>query len=109
MAASKNLTPQERSLRARAAAHQSWAQTDDPSKRTQPARDAMLARFEREVDPAGELSDAERRRRAEHARQAHMQRLSLKAAKARRLRAAADEIDAELDAELDSDAQGGDA
>jgi hypothetical protein len=46
-----------------------------------------LARFEREVDPSGELSVDERRRRAEHARQAHMARLALLSVQSRRARA----------------------
>ncbi len=78
------LTPSERSLRARAAAHASWANTADPSARTAPARRAALDRFEREVDPDGTLSPAERRRRAEHLRKAHMHGLALKSAQARR-------------------------
>ncbi len=44
----------------------------------------MLDRFEREVDPDGELTPAERTTRAEHARKAYFTRLSLKSAQARR-------------------------
>jgi hypothetical protein len=77
------LTEKQRSLRARIAAHASWARTGDPAKRTAPAREAFLKRFEREVDPDGQLDPVERRRRAEHARKAHMQRLALKSAVAR--------------------------
>ena len=50
----------DRSLIARLAAHESWARTTDPSARTEPARRALLARFEREVDPDGLLSAEER-------------------------------------------------
>lgn len=82
-----DLTPAERAQRARIAAHEKWAQAPDPSEATRPAREAYLARFEAEVDPDGKLSPAERRRRAEHARKAHMQRLALRSAKARRMRA----------------------
>jgi hypothetical protein len=39
--------------------------THDPRETTKPARDAFMARFEREVDPDGRLPEAERRRRAE--------------------------------------------
>ena len=92
----QSLTPEERALRSRIAAHKSWANTTDPSARTKPARDAMLARFEAEVDPDGTLAPNERRRRAEHARKAYMQGLALKSAKARRLRAQADGLDAEV-------------
>ncbi len=74
----------ERALRARMAAHSSWAKTADPSARTAPARKAALDRFEREVDPDGILPPAERARRAEHARKAYFTRLALASAKARR-------------------------
>lgn len=77
--------PGERRLAAQIAAHDSWARTEDRSARTAPARAAALARFEAEVDPAGVLAPMERRRRAEHARRAHMKRLALRSAKARRL------------------------
>lgn len=77
----------ERRLRASMAAHESWAKTDDRSARTEPARQALLARFEQQVDPDGILDPAERAKRAEHARQAHYKRLALKSAKARRERA----------------------
>ena len=83
-----SLTPTERSLRARLAAHSSWAQTADPSSRTRAARDAFLDRFEREVDPDGQLPPEERRVRAEHARKAYFTRLALKSAQARRRKAA---------------------
>jgi len=81
-----DLTPEQRSLRARIASHTSWANTEDPKARTAPARSAFFDRFEREVDPDGVLDPADRRRRAEHARKAHMQRLALKSARARRSR-----------------------
>jgi hypothetical protein len=51
---------------------------------TAPARRGFLAKFEHEVDPDGLLAPAERAKRAENARKAHMTRLSLLAAKARR-------------------------
>ena len=82
------LTPSERSLRARMAAHASWAKTDDRSARTAPARRAALARFEHQVDPDGGLSPTERARRAESAMRAHMSRLALRSAQARRRRRA---------------------
>lgn len=43
-----------------------------------------MARFEDEVDPDHVLSEAERRRRAEHARKAYFTRLALKSTQARR-------------------------
>ena len=77
------LTPAERSLRARLAAHTLHSKVD-PTEHTAPARAAFLERFEREVDPDGKLDPKERARRAEHARKAYFARLALKSAKARR-------------------------
>jgi hypothetical protein len=74
----------EHHLRAQLAAHVSWAKEEDPSARTKPARDAFFARFEREVDPDGTMDPVERGKRAEHLRKAHMLRMSLASAKARR-------------------------
>jgi len=79
----------DRSLAARIAAHDSWAQTPDRSARTAPARAALLAKFERDVDPDGVLAPAERRRRAESARRAHYTRMALRSAQARRRTSAA--------------------
>lgn len=90
------MSPAERSMRSRLAAHRSWANTDDPAARTQPAREASMARFERQVDPEGLLAPAERQRRAEHARKAYFLELALKSAKARRLRSEAAELEAEV-------------
>jgi hypothetical protein len=53
-------------------------------KAAAPALAGFLAKFEREVDPDGRLTPAERKRRAEAARRAHMTRLALKSAAARR-------------------------
>jgi hypothetical protein len=75
------MTPEDRSLRARAAAHRMHAQG---KTNTKPGRDAFLARFEREVDPDGVLPEAERRRRALHARKAHMLTLAAKSSRYRR-------------------------
>ena len=81
------LTPTERSLRSRLAA-QTLHSKYDSRELTAPARKAFLQRFEDEVDPTGELPEAERIRRAEHARKAYFTRLALKSAQARRQRAA---------------------
>ena len=78
----------ELSLAGRIGAHVSWARTPDRTKRTQPARDAFDARFEREVDPDGTLDPVERALRAAAARKAYFARLALKSAQARRKRAA---------------------
>ena len=80
------LTPAERSLRGQIAAHESWARTENRSARTEAARRAAEERFEREVDPDGTLTPAERTQRANHARKAYFARLALKSAQARRRR-----------------------
>jgi hypothetical protein len=78
------MTPAERVLRARLAAHSLHARVSDETAHTAPARRAFLTRFEREVDPNGELPETERQRRAEHARKAYFTRLALASVKARR-------------------------
>ena len=45
------LTPAERSMQRRLAVHSSWAKTEDRTGRTEPARKAAFARFEKLVDP----------------------------------------------------------
>jgi hypothetical protein len=83
---SSNLTPAERSMRAQRAAHISWLNTTDRSARTEAARAGLQNRFERQVDPEGTLDSAERHRRAESARKAHMLKMQLASLKARRQR-----------------------
>ena len=72
----------------------------------------MLDRFEREVDPNGELTPAERARRAGHARKAYFTRLSLKSAQARRraseARASIPQLEREA-AAAEAELAGGDA
>lgn len=80
------LTPSERSLRARMAAHALHAKG---ATNTAPARKAFLERFEREVDPDGVLDPQERARRAEHAKKAYFAKLALASSVARRKRATA--------------------
>ena len=77
------VTPSERTMRARLAAHAMHSKYDS-RETSKPGRDAFLARFEREVDPDGALDATERARRAEHARKAYFTRLALQSAKARR-------------------------
>jgi hypothetical protein len=79
------LTPEQRRLRTRLAAYAMHAR-HDPRVTTRAARDAFLARFEREVDPHGELPPRERLRRAEAARKAYFTALALSSSKARRSR-----------------------
>lgn len=73
MAAPKYLTPEERSARARMAAHALHVGVSDEKAHTAPARAAFLARFERQVDPEGVLPPKERAPRAEHAKAAYRQ------------------------------------
>lgn len=56
----------------------------DTRATTRAARNAFLARFEREVDPDNALPPAERYRRAEAAKRAYFQRLSMLAADAKK-------------------------
>ena len=67
------------------AAHAMHARHDSREV-TANARQAFVERFEHEVDPDGVLPAAERQRRAEHAMRAHMTRLALRSARARRTR-----------------------
>lgn len=73
-------TSSERSQIARIAANTRWAREDDRTAATQPARDGLDRRFEREVDPDGVLAPDELARRVTSARKAHFQRLALKSA-----------------------------
>ncbi len=79
----KNLTAEQRVLRSRMAAYRLHA-THDPRETTKKARAAFAGRFEREVDPAGILSPAERARRADAARRAYFTGLALRSSRARR-------------------------
>ena len=81
------LTPEQRSLRSRIGAHALHAKHDTMAV-SAPGRKAIWRKFEDEVDPDRVLSESERRRRAEHARKAHMARLALASAKARRRKGA---------------------
>jgi hypothetical protein len=84
-----DLTPEQRSLRARLAVHSSWAQTKDRAARTKPGTDASPARltyWERRVDPDNEMDEATRAAAAENARTAHYQRMAYRSAKARAAR-----------------------
>jgi hypothetical protein len=82
------LTPAQRTLRARLAAHTLHSQVN-PKAHTKPARDKFLERFESEVDPDQALPLEERKRRAEHALKAHMTRWALASSQARRKHGAA--------------------
>jgi hypothetical protein len=77
-------TQNERSLQASVAVHTSWANTEDPTARTEPGRRTFMDSFERQIDPDGTMHAAERARRAGHLRSAHFARMALRSAQARR-------------------------
>lgn len=79
------LTPEQRRLRAQIAANTRWAR-EDPTANAARGQAGLLAKFENDVDPDGTLDPAERTRRAEAARKAHMLRLALASSKARSAR-----------------------
>ena len=87
------MTPQQRSRRARIAAHVSWAATADRVARTSAGTAAFCARFERQVDPDGVLPVEERVERARHARTAYMLQLAERSAQARQRRRSAKQTD----------------
>jgi hypothetical protein len=78
------LTPQQRTRRARIAAHVSWSNTADRRGRTERATKSFLARFERQVDPLGVLPLELRQQMALHARRAYMMQLAERSAKTRK-------------------------
>ena len=77
--------PKEMARRGRIGAYRLHA-THSPKETTKAAREAFMARFEREVDPDGTLTAEERARRAEAAGKAYFAQLAHKSAKARRRR-----------------------
>lgn len=81
------LTPSERTLRARIAANARWSR-EDRTEASDRQRSVLLKRFSDEVDPDGRLPQRERAIRAQNALQAHMLKLSFRAARARRERRA---------------------
>jgi hypothetical protein len=81
------MSPEERSLSARIAAHTLHSQVDGLAI-TEKARKTFLDSFLDQVDPGKVLPPDERERRAKHLHKAHMARLALKSAQARRARKA---------------------
>jgi hypothetical protein len=77
----ESLTPAERRLRGQLASHQSWANTENRTERTAPARAALDQKF---LDQAG--GDPVR---AESIRKAYYARLAFESAKARKARSQA--------------------
>jgi hypothetical protein len=79
------LTPTQRSQRARIAALTRWSR-EDPAANAARGQAGLMARFVDQVDPDRALPEAERQRRAEAARRAHMAQLAFRSAKARSTR-----------------------
>ena len=77
-------TKNERVLVARIAAAERWGHTADRAAATAPARAGLRARFEHEADPTGSLPPERRAQLADQLMTAHMARMSLRAAQARR-------------------------
>lgn len=80
------LTPAQRSLSARAAAHARWSQTSEAgrAKFAADARARLMSRWDKQVDPDGLLDPAERARRAKSAERAHMARMGKASSQKRR-------------------------
>ena len=74
-----------KSLPHQIAANSRWSK-EDPTAQGIILRAGLEAKFLREVDPDNQLPEAERRRRAEKARQVYYQRLALASANARKAR-----------------------
>jgi len=79
----------DKSLAASAAAHRSWANTEDVAARLAPAHRAFEARFERQVDPDSRMRPEDRARCAEHAKRAYFREMAIRSNRARAARRAA--------------------
>jgi hypothetical protein len=85
------MTPAERSLHGRRGQALRWSTANSPEARargTQAARNAQRTALERRADPDGVLSPDELAAAVARLRQAHMCRMALASAAARRKRAA---------------------
>lgn len=81
------LTPAQRSQRARIAAHTRWARDGERKANAQRGQAGLLTKFLTEVDAVTPgLPEAERIRRAESLRRAHMAKLAFQSSRARTLR-----------------------
>lgn len=78
------MTAEQRRLRARIASNVRWSMEPDRTAATAAARRAADQRFEKLVDPNGEMSPHDRAVRAEAARRAHFLRMAHKSANVRR-------------------------
>ena len=81
-------TPAERKLASQIANATRWSRVPfaERTAATQAARDGLLRKYERQVDPGGKLDPEERAQLARQARRADLQRAALKSAQARRRR-----------------------
>jgi hypothetical protein len=83
VAASTNLTPEQRRQRASIAATERWSR-EDPKPNAQRAQRGLRARFEREVRAEfPDLDEPGLIRRAEARYRAHMKRIAFEASKSR--------------------------
>lgn len=80
----EKLTPEQRILRARAAAHDSWARTTDRAARSAPGGAALLAKIDAAVPDDESISDEARQQMICSARRAYYTKLAAKSARARR-------------------------
>jgi hypothetical protein len=76
------LTPAQRTMRARLAAHKRWSQ-EDPHANAVRAQAGLLDRFRRDIiAEQGDVAEPELTRRAESRRREHMTRIAFKRSKA---------------------------
>lgn len=80
------LSRAQRSLTGRIGAAVSWANETDRTRRTDAARAAADARFEKQADPDGVMSPASRRAKAEQLRREFYARIQLRSAQVRAAR-----------------------
>jgi uncharacterized membrane protein len=81
-----SLTPEQRNLRARVAAHTRWSKPDARQRQREAISAARLRHHEQLVDPDDTLDPAERRKLAENSLRAEMARLALRSSRARAAR-----------------------
>lgn len=82
-----DMTTAERSLSGRIGQHLRWAKTPSADARreaTQPARNGLIRRWEKQADPHGVMSPAELATAVESLKKAHYARMALASARARR-------------------------
>jgi hypothetical protein len=83
VAAAKSLTPEQRTMRARLAAHARWAR-EDPGPNVRRAAAGLLEKFRREIlAEQGDVAEPELTRRAESRRREHLTRIAFEASRKR--------------------------